>query len=163
LEVRSYEDTAHPVHLKLWAEQDDPRSGSRGPIIGRGTLPSVRSIGRLKLASGAERPFLLPQATLRAQPGSRITLIFPVPIERAMNPIYDYSALAAVDHAAHDFTWSTANPEIHAIRSRLPEDQVEAFGNSLASHLNGLCRRCFRLFGQHPLERRYFTLPDSRS
>jgi hypothetical protein len=163
LEVRSYKDGAHPVHLKLWAEQDDLRSGSRGPIVRRESLPSVKSVGRLRLGSGAERPFLLAQARLRAQPGSRFTLIFPVAIERALNPVYDCEAAAAVDHAAHDFTWSTADPEIHAIRSRLPEDQVEAFGNSLANYLNGLCRRCLRLVGQHPLERRpYHIAPGQK-
>jgi hypothetical protein len=164
MEVRSYADAARPVHLKLWAERNDPRSGSRGPIVSRESMPSVKSIGRLRLGSGAELSFVLAQAALRAQPGSRITLIFPVAIERALDPVCDHDAIAAVYHAVHDFTWSTANPEIYAIRSRLPGDQVEAFGNSLASYLNGLCRRCLRLSVNIPKSGGHtISPPDSRN
>lgn len=156
LEVRTHEDAAHPVHFRLWSQRDDPRSGPRDPIVGRESQPSIRTIVRLRLGSGAERSFVLSQAKLRTRPGSPVTLIFPVPIERAANPLYDYAAIAAVDYATNDFTWSTANPEIHAIRSRLPHDQVEPFGDSLANHLNGLCRRCLRRFAQYRKpERRY--------
>jgi hypothetical protein len=149
LDVRTHEDAAHTVHMKLWEQQDDPRSDPRGPIVGRESQPSIRNIVRLRLGSGAERSFVLTQARLRVTAGSRVTLIFPVSIERAVNPIYDYAAIAAVEYAANHFTWSTTHPEIHAIRSRLPEDQAERFGESLASYLNGLCRHCLRLFGRH--------------
>jgi hypothetical protein len=111
-------------------------------------MVSIRSIVRLKLGSGVERSFVLTQVRLRAKVGSRITLIFPAPIERALNPVYDYAAIAAVDYLANDYTWSTTHPEIHTIRTRLPEDQSESFADSLATYLDGLCRRCLRLFGQ---------------
>jgi hypothetical protein len=68
---------------------------------------------------------------------------------RALNPLYDQAAIAAVDYAANDYTWSTTNPEIRAIRSQLWEDQDDAFTDSLGSYLNGLCRRCLRLFKGH--------------
>ncbi|SRR5579875_658411 len=156
LEVRSYEDAAHPIHFKLWSQRDDPCSGPRGPIVGAESQPYLRTIVRLRLADGAKRSFVLSQAKLRSRPGSQITLIFPAPIERAAHPLYDYAAIAAVDYATHDFAWSTAHPEIDALRSRLPEDQIEPFGNSLANHLNGLCRRCLRQFAQYRRpERRY--------
>jgi|GEM_PF-3339500 len=149
LDVRTHEDAAHAVHMKLWQQQDDPGSGPRGPIVGRESQPSIRNIVRLRLGSGAERSFVVTQVRLRARAGSRLTLIFPVSIERAINPVYDYAAIAAVDYVTNDFTWSTTHPEIHAIRSRLSEDQTGRFGESLASYLNGLCRRCLRLFGTH--------------
>jgi hypothetical protein len=148
-DVRTHEDTVHAVHMKLWQQQDDPGSGPHGPIVGRESQPSIRNIVRLRLGSGAERSFVLTQVRFRATAGGRVTLIFPVSIERAVNPIYDYAAIAAVDYAANDFAWSTTHPEIHAIRSRVPEDQTERFGESLAGYLNGLCRRCLRLFGTH--------------
>jgi hypothetical protein len=149
LEVRSYEDAAHLVHTQLWSQHDDPLSGPRDPIIGMQSQPSIRSIVRLRLGSGVERWLVLTQVRLRAKAGNRMTLIFPIPIRRAMNPVYDYAAIAAVDYAANDYTWSTIHPEIHAIRMRLPEDQSEPFAGSLACYLDGLCRRCMRLFGQH--------------
>ncbi len=157
VDVRTHEDPVHAVHMKLWQQQDDPGSGPRGPIVGRESQPSIRNIVRLRLDSGAERSFVLTQVRLRVKAGSRITLIFPVSIERAVNPVYDYAAIAAVEYAANHFTWSTTHPEIHAIRSRLSEDQTGRFGDSLASYLNGLCRRCLRLFGMHGqvAERRY--------
>ncbi len=156
LDARTYEDAASPICFRVWSQRDDPRSGPRGPIVGRESQPSIRTIVRLRLGSGAERSLVLSQAKLRTRPESRITLIFPAPSERALNPLYDYAALAAVDHAARDFAWSTAHPEIHARRSRLPEDQIEPFGDALANHLNGLCRRCLRLFAQYRKpERRY--------
>jgi hypothetical protein len=148
LEVRSYEDAAHPVHTQLWSQHDDPLSGPRDPIVGKESQPSIRSIVRLMLGSGIERSFVLPQVRLRAKAGNRITLIFPTPVERALNPVYDYAAIAAVDYLANDYTWSTTHPEIHTIRTRLPEDQSESFADSLATYLDGLCRRCLRLFGQ---------------
>ncbi len=149
LDVRTYEDAAHPVCFRVWSQRDDPRSGPRDPIVGREWQPSIRTIVRLRLGSGAERSFVLSQAKLRTKPESRITLIFPVAVERALNPLYDYAAIAAVDHAAHDFAWSTAHPELDALRSRLPEEQIEPFGDALATHLNGLCRRCLRRFAQY--------------
>jgi|SRR5579885_318457 len=156
IEVRTHEDAAHPICFRVWSQRDDPRSGPRDPIVGRESQPSIRTTVRLRLGSGAERSFVLSQAKLRTRPESRITLIFPAPIERAAHSLYDYAAIAAVDHAPHDFAWSTAHPEIDALRSRLPEEQIEPFGNSLANHLNGLCRRCLRLFAQYRKpERRY--------
>ncbi len=156
IEIRSYEDAAHPVCFRVWSQRDDPRSGPRDPIVGRESQPSLRIIVWLRLGSGAERSFVLSQAKLRTKPESRITLIFPAPSERAANPLYDYAAIAAVDHAAHDFAWSTAHPEIDALCSRLPEKQIEPFGDALANHLNGLCRRCLRQFAQYRRpERRY--------
>ncbi len=136
LEVRSYEDAAHPVHTQLWSQHDDPLSGPCDPIVGKESQPSIRSIVRLMLGSGTERSFVLTQVRLRAKAGNRITLIFPTPVERALNPVYDYAAIAAVDYAANDYTWSTSHPEIHAIRMRLTEDQSERFADSLASYLN---------------------------
>jgi hypothetical protein len=149
LDVRTHEDAAHAVHMKLWQQQDDPGSGPRGPIVGRESQPSIKNIVRLRLGSGAERSFVLTQVRLRTKVGSRVTLIFPVSIERAINPVYDYAAIAAVEYTANHFTWSTTHPELHAIRSRLPEDQAEPFADSLAGYLNGLCRRCLRLFGRY--------------
>ncbi len=118
LEVRSYEDAAHPVHTQLWFQHDNPLSGPCDPIID----------------------------------------IFPAPIERALNPVYDYAAIAAVDYLANDYTWSTTHPEIHTIRTRLPEDQSESFADSLASYLDGLCRRCLRLFGQRRGQHRTYQV-----
>jgi len=156
IETSSYEDAAHPVCFRVWSQRDDPRSGPRDPIVGRRSQPSIRTIVRLRIANGAERSFVLSQAKLRTRPESRTTLIFPAPSERAANPLYDYAASAAVDHAAHDFAWSTAHPELDALCSRLPEKQIEPFGDALANHLNGLCRRCLRLFAQYRKpERRY--------
>lgn len=149
VDVRTHEDPVHEVHMKLWQQQDDPKSGPRGPIVGRESQPSIRNIVRLRLGSGAERSFVLTQVRLRATAGSRVTLIFPVSIARAVNPVYDYAAIAAVEYAANHFTWTTTHPEIYAIRSRLPEGQAEPFGESLANYLNGVCRRCLRLFGTH--------------
>lgn len=106
LEIRSYEDAAHSVHTQIWSQNDDPLLGSRYPIVGRESRPSIRNIVRLKLGSGVERSFVLTQVRLGAKAASRITLIFPIPIERAMNPVYDYAAIAAIDYAAnncHDY------------------------------------------------------------
>ena len=158
LDIRTHEVSGHSVHVKLWSQQDDPKLGPRGPIVGRQSQPSIRNIVRLRLGSGAERSFLLTQVRFRAKAGDRIALIFPAPVERAINPVYDDDAIAAVDYAANDFTWSTTHPEIHAIRSPLPEELAEAFGDSLASYLNGLCRRCLRLFGGQRDERRRYRI-----
>jgi hypothetical protein len=148
-EVRSHEDAAHLVHTQLWSRLDDPVRGPRDPIVSRESRPSIRNIVRLKLGSGVKRAFVLTQVRLRAKASSQITLIFPTPIERALNSVYDYAAIAAVDYEANDYTWSTTHPKIHAIRTRLPEHQDAGFTDSLASYLNGLCLRCLRLFGQH--------------
>jgi len=149
LEIRTYQDAPNSVHIKIWSEKDDPRLGPCDPIVGKETQPTVRSIVRLKLGSGVERSFVLTQVRPRTKAGNRIGLIFPAPVVRALNPLYDHAALAALDYAANNYTWSTTHPEIHAIRSRLPEDQDHAFTDSLASYLNGLCRRCLRLFKAH--------------
>ncbi len=163
VEVRAYEDVDHPVRFRVWSERDDPRSGPQSPIVGRESQPSIRSILRLWLADGAARSFVLANAKLRSRPGNPLTLIFPVQVERAANPLYDYAAVAAVDYAANDFAWSTANPEIHALRSRLPEDQCEPFGDSMASYLNGLCRRCLRQFGPRAQQQRQYQMAASHA
>jgi hypothetical protein len=149
LEIRSHQDPAHSVHIKIWSEKDAPRLGPCDPIVGKETQPIIRSIVRLRLGSGVERSLVLSQVRPQARRGNSIGLIFPAPVVRALNPLYDHAAIAAVDYAANSYTWSTTHPEIHAIRSRLPEDQDNAFTDSLASYLNGLCRRCLRLFGEH--------------
>lgn len=146
-EIRTYQDAAHSVHIKIWSQKDNPCLGSSDPIVGRESQPWIRNIVRLRLGSGAERSFVLTQVRSRAKAGNRIGLIFPTPIERALNPIYDYAAIAAVDYGTNDYTWSTTHPEIYAIRSRVPEDEDDAFTDSLACFLNGLCRRCLRVFG----------------
>ncbi len=149
LEVRTHKDAAHSVHTQVWSQPDDPKLGPGDPIVGRESQPSIRSILRLRMGSGAERSFVLAQVPLRARPGSRVTLIFPVSIERALNPVYDYAAVAAVNYAANDYTWSTTHPEIHALRSRLTAEEREPFADSLASYRDGLCRRCLRLFAAY--------------
>jgi hypothetical protein len=146
--LRAFNDPTQTVHMRLWSQQDDPRVGPRGPIVGHEKQPSIRNIVHLRLASGEVRSFVLTQVRFRANAGDRITLIFPVSIERASNSVYDYAAIAAVDYTTHDLTWSTTHPQIYAIRSRLPEEQAERFADSLASYLDGLCRRCLRLFGK---------------
>lgn len=149
LQIRTYQDAAHSAHVKIWSERDDPRLGSCDPIVGKKTQPIIRSIVRLRLGSGVERSFVLSQVIPRANRGNSIGMIFPALVERALNPFYEHAAIAAVDYAANNYTWSTTHPEIHAIRSRLPEDQDDAFTDSLASYVNGLGRRCLRLFEGH--------------
>jgi hypothetical protein len=68
LDVRTHEDPVHEVRMKLWRQQDDPKSGPRGPIVGRESQPSIRNIVRLRLGSGAERSFVLTQ--VRPEPKS---------------------------------------------------------------------------------------------
>ena len=149
LEIRTHQDAAHSAHIKIWSEKDDPRLGPCDPIVGKETQPIIRSIVRLRLGSGVERSFVLSQVRPQARRGNSIGLIFPAPFVRALNPHYDHTAIAAVDYAANSYTWSTTHPEIRAIRSQLPEDQDDAFADSLASYLNGLCRHCLRLFKGH--------------
>jgi hypothetical protein len=157
LEIRTYQDAAHLVRMKIWSQKDDPRLGPCDPIVGKETQPTIRSIVRLILGSGVERSFVLTQIRPRARAGNRIGLIFPAPIVRALNPLYDHAAIAAVDYTANYYTWSTTHPEIRAIRSQLSEDQNDALTDSLASYLNGLCRCCLRLFREHDShhQRRY--------
>jgi hypothetical protein len=160
LEVRTHEDAEHAVHINLWSQPDDPQSGPRPPIVGKESQPSLRSVVKLRLGSGAERSFVLTQVRLGVSAGNRITLIFPISVERALNPIYDYAAIAAVEYAANDYTWSTTHPEIHALRDRLPADQDAPFADALASYLDGLCRRCLRLFRvNRERNRRYRVQP----
>jgi hypothetical protein len=149
LEIRTYQDAAHSAHIKIWSEKDDPRLGPCDPIVGKETQPIIRSIVRLRLGRNVERSFVLSQVRPQANRGNSIGMIFPAPVVRALNPLYDHAAIAAIDYAANNYTWSTTHPEIHAIRSRLPEDQDDAFTDSLASYVNGLCRRCLRLFKTH--------------
>jgi hypothetical protein len=162
LEIGSHEDAEHAVHIRLWSQPDDPQSGPRPPIVRKESQPSLRSIVKLKLGSGTERSFVLSQVQLGARAGNRITLIFPISIERALNPIYDYAAIAAVDFAANDYTWSTTHPEIHALRDRLPADQDEPFADALSSYLNGLCRRCLRLFRANRVGNRPYRVRPQR-
>lgn len=160
LEVRTHEDPSHAVHINLWSQPDDPRSGPRPSFVGKESRPSLRSIVKLKLGSGAERSFVVTQVRLGAKAGNRITLIFPIAVERALNPIYDYAAIAAVDYPANDYTWSTTHPEIHAFRDRLPADQDAPFADALASYLDGLCRRCLRLFSLDREKARRYRVPQ---
>ena len=148
LEIRTVSDRSQAVFIQLWSQDDDPRVGSRGPIIGSERQASIRNIVRVRLGSGAERSFVLTQVKPRANIGERVTLIFPVSTDRTANPIYDYAAIAAVNYVTHSYTWSTTHPLIHAIRSQLPEDQMEPFTDSLGNFLDGLCRRSLRLLGQ---------------
>ncbi len=158
MEIRTDQDAASSVHIKVWLEKDDPRLGRCNPIVGKETQAATRSIVQLKLGSGVERSFVLTQVRPRTRGGNSIGLIFPAPVVRALNPLYDHAAIAAVDYAANDYTWSTTHPEIHAVRSQLPQGQDDAFTDSLASYLNGLCRRCLRLFRRHDRHNR----PQSR-
>lgn len=161
LELRTHADPEHAVHIRLWSQPDDPQLGPRSSIVGKESRPSLRTIVKLKLGSGAERSFVLSQVQLGARAGNRVSLIFPISVERALKPIYDYTAIAAVDYAANDCTWSTSHPEIHALRDRLPADQDEPFANALSSYLNALCRRCLRLFRQkREGNRRYRVQPQ---
>lgn len=163
LEVQTHEDETRRVDMRVWLRQDDPTTGPCGPIVRQESQPSIRNVVRLRLGSGAERSFALTQVRFRAPAGSRITLIFPVQTERAMNPIYDCAALGAVDHTANYLGWSTTHPEIHALRERLSEEQAEVFADSLGSFLDGLCRRCLRLFVRYRGERRRSRVYSERS
>ncbi|HUA36531.1 MAG TPA: hypothetical protein VMA09_23195 [Candidatus Binataceae bacterium] len=149
LEVRTSQDAARSVPIKIWSDKDDPLCGPRSPIIGKETQPAIRSIVRLRLGTGVERSFVLSQVRPHARRGDRIGLIFPAPIVCALNPVYDHAAIAAVDYLADSSTWSTTHPEIQAIRSQLPDDQDDAFTDSFGNYLNGLCRHCLRLFKGH--------------
>jgi len=162
LEFRTHADAEHAVHIQLWSQPDDPQSWPRPPIVGKESQPSLRSIVKLKLGSGAERSFVLSQVRLGAKAGNRISLIFPISVERALNPIYDYAAIAAVDYAAADYTWSTSHPEIHALRDRLSADQDGPFADALSSYLNGLCRRCLRLFRANRVGNRPYRVRPQR-
>jgi hypothetical protein len=148
LELRTHEDSSS-VHTRLWSQQYDPKLGPRE------LQPSIRSISvRLRLRSGAERSLVLTHVRLRARPGNCVTLIFPVSIEGTLNPAYDYAAGAAADYGANDYTWSTTHPEIHALPSQLPAEETDRFADSLASYLDGLCRRCLRLSAAYRTEDR---------
>jgi hypothetical protein len=157
LEIRTSQDVAHLVPIKIWSDKDDPLTGPCDPIVGKETQPTIRSIVRLKLGSGVERSLVLSQVRPHTKPGTKFGLIFPAPIVRALNPVYDHAAIAAVDYLANSSTWSTTHPEIHAIRSQLPDEQDDAFTDSFANYLNGLCRQCLRLFKghDHNFQRRY--------
>jgi hypothetical protein len=149
LEIRASQDAAHSVYIKVWSEKDDPWLGPCDPIVGKETQTAIRSSVRLRLGSSVERSFVLSQVRPQANRGNRIGMIFPAPVERALNPLYDHAAIAAVDYAENNYAWSTTHLEIHAIRLRSPDDQDNTFTDSLASYLNGLCRRCLRLFKGH--------------
>jgi hypothetical protein len=152
LKIRTYKDQEPAVHLEIWSQKDDPRLATSDPITGKQSQPPIRNIVRLKLGSGAERSFVLSQVRPQVKAANRVGLIFPAPVERAFSPTDDYAAIALVDYAANDCTWSTIHPDIHAIRSQLAETQDACFTDSLAIFLNGLCRRCLRLFrgrGRH--------------
>ena len=164
LEIRTYEDQARAVHLQIWSQNDDPRLASTDPIIGKESQPSSRGIVRLNLEIGAEPSFVLSQVRPRVKAGNRLGLIFPAAIDCAFNSTYEYAAIALVHYAANDYTWSTTHPAIHAIRSRLPQDQDDSFTDSLASFLNGLCRRCLRLFREPQSDhRRHYRVGDTHA
>ena len=146
IDIQTHEDTSHPLRMGAWSQEDDPATGPRSPIVGHEWQPSRHNVIRLKLGSGAERSFVLRQVRFAARVGDRITLIFPVAATRALNPIYDYAAIGAVNYRTGDERWSTVHVEIHHMRDQLPPAESKRFLAGLASHLDGLCRRCLRLF-----------------
>lgn len=147
--VQAHEDTGHLARMGIWSQEDEPSIGLRSPIVGHEWQPSRHNVIRLKLGSGDERSFVLRQVRFAARVGDRITLIFPVAATRALNPIYDYAAIGAVNYRTGDERWSTAHVEIHHMRDQLPSAESKRFLAGLASHLDGLCRRCLRLFNPY--------------
>ena len=135
--------------MTLWSQPDDPIKGPQVPIIVRERQPRIRTVVGLKLGSGAERSIVLAQVKFAPARGSRITLIFPVVAVRALNPIYDYAALAAVNYDTGEQAWSTAHPEVHRLWESAPAQQSKRFGDALANHLEGLCRRYLRLLNPY--------------
>jgi len=149
IDIHTHEDTSHPLKIGVWSQEDDPATGPRSPIVGHEWQPSRHNMIRLKLGSGAERSFVLRQVRFAARAGDRITLIFPVAATRMLNPIYDYAAIGAVNYKTGDERWSTAHAEIHQVRDQIPSSESKRFLAGVANHLDGLCRRCLRLFNPY--------------
>ena len=149
IDIQTHEDTGHPLKMGVWSQEDNPAVGPRSPIVGHESQPSRSNVIRLKLGSGAERSFVLRQVRFAARAGDRITLIFPVAATRMLNPIYDYAAIGAVNYRTGDERWSTAHAEIHQVRDQIPLSESKRFLAGVANHLDGLCRRCLRLFNSY--------------
>jgi len=147
--VRRYEDALNQVSMTLWSQPDDPIKGPQVPIIVRERQPRISTVVGLKLGSGAERSIVLAQVKFAPARGSRIMLIFPVVAARALNPIYDYAALAAVNYDTGEQAWSTVHPEVRRLWESVPAQQTKRFGDAFANHLAGLCRRCLRLLNPY--------------
>lgn len=156
IDIQTHEDTSHPLRIGAWSEEDDPATGPQSPIVTHKWQPTRNNVIRLKLGSGIERSFALRQVRFAARAGHRITLILPVVAARALNRIYDYAAIGAVNYATNDQRWSTAHAEIHHVWDQLPSSESKRFSNGVANHLDGLCRRwrCLRLF--NPYRRNVF-------
>jgi len=159
IDIQTHEDTGHLARMGIWSKEDNPAVGPQSPIVGHEWQPSRHNVIRLRLGSGAERSFVLRQVRFAARAGDRITLIFPVVAARALNSIYDYAAIGAVNHRTGDERWSTAHPEIHQVRDQLPSSESTRFLSGVANHLDGLCRRCLRLF--NPYRRNVIRKPSS--
>lgn len=149
IDIQTHEDTGRPLRMGVWSQEDEPAIGLRSPIVGHGWQPFRHHVIRLKLGSGAERSFVLRQVRFAARAGDRITLIFPVAATRMLNPIYDYAAIGAVNYRTGDERWSTAHAEIHQVRDQIPSSESKRFLAGVANHLDGLCRRCLRLFNPY--------------
>ena len=149
IDIQTHEDTGHLAQMGIWSQEDEPSIGPRSPIVGHESQPSRSNVVRLKFGSGAERSFVLRQVRFAARAGDRITLIFPVAATRMLNPIYDYAAIGAVNYRTSDQRWSTANAEIHHLRDQIPSSESKRFLAGVANHLDGLCRRCLRLFNPY--------------
>ena len=148
-DIQTHEDTSHPLRMGVWSQEDEPAVGPRSPIVGHEWQPFRHHVIRLKLGSGAERSFVLRQVRFAARAGDRITLIFPVVVARALNAIYDYAAIGAVNYRTGEQRWSTAHAEIHHLRDHLPSSESKRFLGGVANHLDGLCRRCLRLLNPY--------------
>jgi hypothetical protein len=149
IDIQMHENTSHPLRIGAWSQEDDPATGAQSPIVGHKWQPTRNNVIRLKLGSGAERSFVLRQVRFAACAGHRITLIFPVVAARALNPIYDYAAIGSVNYATNDQRWSTAHAEIHHVWDQISSSESKRFSNGIANHLDGLCRRCLRLFNPY--------------
>jgi hypothetical protein len=115
IDIQTHEDSSHPLRIGAWSQEDDPATGPQSPIVAHKWQPTRNNVIHLKLGSGAERSFALRQVRFAAHAGHRITLIFPVVAARALDPIYDYAAIGAVNYATNDQRWSTAHAEIHRV------------------------------------------------
>ena len=149
IDIQTHEDTGHPLRMGVWSQEDNPAVEPRSPIVGHEWQPFRHRVIRLKVGNGAERSFVLKQVRFAARAGDRITLIFPVAATRALNPIYDYAAIGAVNYRTGDQRWSTAHAEIHHVRDHLPSSESKRFLAGVANHLDGLCRRCLRLLNPY--------------
>jgi hypothetical protein len=149
IDIQTREDTSPPLRIGAWSQEDDPATGRQSPIVGNKWQPTRNNLLRLKLGSGADRSFMLRQVRFAARAGHRITLIFPVVVARALNPIYDYAAIGAVNYATNDQRWSTAHAKIHHVWDQFPSSESKRFSDGVANHLDGLCRPCLRLLNPY--------------